>query len=84
MRVEPIGETVQVRADFRGGEITPLRVRRGTLDHVVRRVNVHWIDRERTGRVFYFSVTVDSGDTFQLRLTSSDMIWHLDSVTMDG
>jgi hypothetical protein len=84
MRVETIDEPIQVRADFRGGVITPVGFRRGAMDYRVRRVNVRWVDRERAGHVYHFSVTVDSGDTCRLRLDAGSMTWRLESVMMDG
>jgi hypothetical protein len=84
MRVERIDEPIKVRADFQGGTITPLLFRRGTQDHRVVVVNARWEDREGTQKLHFFSVTVTSGDVYQLRLESGDMLWTLESVMMDG
>jgi hypothetical protein len=32
---------------------------------------------------FYFSVTDESGDVYQLQLQSGDLVWWLDSVTLE-
>ena len=84
MRSEAIDEAVAVRADFRGGSVTPVAFRRGAREHRVTRVNARWIDRSGKHPRFYFSVTADSGDVYQLRLQSADLVWWLDSVTMEG
>lgn len=84
MRQETIDEAVTVRADFRGGVVTPLAFKRAAREHRVARVNARWTDRAGRHPQFYFSVTTDSGDVYQLRLQSGDLVWWLDSVTLEG
>ncbi len=84
MRVERFDEPIKVRADFQGGTITPLIFRRGSQDYRVTTVNARWEDRHGTQKLHFFSVTVTSGDVYQLRLESGDMIWTLESVMLDG
>lgn len=83
MIIEHLDETIRVRADFGGGCIRPIMfVRRGRVHHI-RQVNCRWIDREGNARIYYFSVTVESGDVYQIHLNSGDMTWHLDQVMME-
>ena len=84
MRHEPIDEAVAVRADFKGGVVTPLAFRRGANDQRVTRVNARWVDRAGRHPQFCFSVSVKSGDVYQLRLSAADLVWWLDSVTLEG
>ena len=84
MRHEAIDEAIAVRADFRGGEVTPLAFRRRGREHRVTRVNARWVDRSGRHPRFYFSVTADSGDLYQLQLHGADLVWWLDSVTLEG
>ena len=84
MRLEAIDEAVAVRADFRGGAVTPLAFKRGANEHRVTRVNARWIDRAGRHPRFYFSVAVESGDVYQLNLYGGDLVWWLDSVTLEG
>jgi len=84
MRQETIDEAVPVRADFRGGVVTPLGFRRGPSEHRVTRVNARWVDRAGRHPQFLFSVSVESGDVYQLRLSSADLVWWLDFVTLEG
>jgi hypothetical protein len=84
MRQEAIDEAVSVRVDFRGGEATPVAFRRGARAHRVTRVNARWTDRAGRHPLFYFSVTVESGDVYQLHLHAGDLVWWLDSVTLEG
>lgn len=84
MRQEAIDEAVPVRADFRGGVITPLVFRLRGRDHRVTGVNARWVDRSGRHPRFYFSVCVASGDVYQLQLHSGDLVWWLDSVTLEG
>jgi len=84
MRLETIDEAIPVRADFKGGAVTPLAFRRGGREHRIVRVNARWIDRSPRHPYFFFSVTVESGDIYQLQLQSGDLVWRLDSVTLEG
>ena len=84
MRLERIDEAVAVRAEFRGGVVTPLAFWRRGREHRVVRVNARWLDRAARHPQFYFSVTVDSGDVYQLQLQAADLVWRLDSVALEG
>ena len=84
MRNEPLDEAVAVRADFRGGTVTPVAFARKGREHRVVRVNARWIDRVPRHPHFYFSVTDESGDVYQLQLQSGDLVWWLDSVMVEG
>ena len=84
MRREAIDEAVAVRADLLGGTVKPVAFRRRGLEHRVARVNARWVDRSGRHPRFYFSVTVESGDVYQLQLHGADLVWWLDSVTLEG
>jgi hypothetical protein len=84
MRYEAIDEAVAVRADFRGGRVSPVAFHRGARAHRVTRVNARWVDRSGKHPRFFFSVTVESGDVYQLQLQGADLVWWLDSVTLEG
>ena len=84
MRQEAIDEAVAVHADFRGGAVTPVAFRRGAREHRITRVNARWTDRAGRHPRFYFSVVVESGDVYQLNLYGGDLVWWLDSVTLEG
>ena len=84
MRHETIDEAVAVRADFRGGVVTPMAFRRAGREQRVTRVNARWVDRSGRHPRFYFSVMVESGDVYQLQLHAADLVWWLDSVTLEG
>jgi hypothetical protein len=84
MRNEAIDEAVPVRADFRGGVVTPVAFHHGAHEQRVARVNARWVDRSGRHPRFYFSVTVESGDVYQLQLQAADLVWWLDSVTLEG
>lgn len=84
MIVERLDEKVKVRADFGGGTIKPLVfMRRGQIHRVVK-INCRWMDREGTSKIYYFSVTSDSGDVYQIHLNAGDMTWHLDQVMVES
>jgi len=83
MRVEDIDEAVTVRADFRGGEVTPRAFRRGQKTYTVTEVNARWVDREGASAVWRFSVQA-GGDTCFLALRTGEMTWRLERVMVDG
>lgn len=83
MQVEEIDEAVSVRADFRGGEITPRAFRRGPRAYAVTEVNARWVDREGSGSVWRFSVQA-GGDTYFLALRGGEMVWRLEKVMVEG
>jgi hypothetical protein len=84
MRSEALNEAVAVRADFQGGSVSPVTFERRGRQHRVARVNARWVDRAGRHPRFYFSVTDASGDVYQLQLQSGDLLWWLDSVTLEG
>ena len=84
MRQESIDEAVVVRAEFKGGVVTPLAFRRSAREHRVTRVNARWTDRAGRHPRFYFSITADGGDVYQLHLNAADLVWRLDFVTLEG
>ena len=84
MLVEHLDEKIKVRADFGGGVIKPLVfMRRGQI-HRVTKVNCRWMDREGSSKIYYFSITSDSGDVYQIHLNAGDMTWHLDLVMVES
>lgn len=84
MQSESIDEAVAVRADFSGGTVTPVAFRRRGREHRVRCVNTRWVDRAGRHPRFYFSVTDENGDIYQLQLQTNDLVWWLDTVTMEA
>ena len=70
MRVEKLDEPVRVRADFAGGQATPVIFRRGTQSHRIARVNARWEDRVGRQPLYYFACSVDSGDVYELCLNA--------------
>jgi hypothetical protein len=84
MRNEALDQAIRVRADFQGGVVTPLVFRRNGREHRVLHVNARWIDRSGRHPRFHFSVSVESGDVYQLHLQAADMVWWLESVALEG
>ena len=84
MRIELLDEVVACSADFRGGQITPLRFWRGERELDVAQVHARWLDRSHKHPQFYFSAETSTGDVFELRLDSGRMLWRLQSVLLDG
>ena len=58
--------------------------RRKTREHRVSRVNARWRDRARRLPSLHFSITDEQGDVYQLRLQTADMVWWVETVTLEG
>lgn len=84
MRLERLDEAVQVRADFQGGRVSPLWIRRKHQELRVTQVTARWEDRRGSQKVHYFSVQVPSGDVYQLEFHTGDLLWKLNAVMLDG
>jgi len=84
MHWERLDEPIKVRADFRGGEITPLLFRRGAQALRIVSVNSRWMDREGKRSMHYFSVTAESGDVYQLRFDTGDLTWRAEAIMYEG
>ena len=84
MKLERLDEAAAVYAEFQGGVVTPTVFRRGGREQRIVRVNARWIDRSGRHPHFFFSVTVESGDVYQLQLQGGDLVWRVDSVSLEG
>jgi len=82
VRTEPLDEVIKVRADFTGGEITPIAFKRKGRTCRVDKVNTRWADREGQNVIYYFSVDC-GGDTYELSLRTQDMVWRLERAVLD-
>jgi hypothetical protein len=83
MQVEKTDEPLKVRADFSSaGVISPIFLRRGERAYRVRRINGRWEDREGLYRIHYFSLTVDSGDVYQVAFRPGECCWRLTCVAV--
>lgn len=84
MRWETLAEPIKVRADFQGGEATPLVFKRGGRAIRVVRTHTRWVDREGRRALHYFSVTAETGDVYQLCFDAGDLPWRAECVMYEG
>jgi hypothetical protein len=84
MRWETLDEPIKVRADFQGGEVSPLAFRRGADRVRIVRVNTRWVDRDGRRARYYFSVSAESGDVYQLCFDLGDLTWRAECVMYEG
>lgn len=83
MQIETLDEYVKVRADFQGGNVTPLAFKRGERIYHIDKVNTCW--KEREGKTTRLCFSVQSEDaTYFLTLTLPDALWRLEKVILDG
>jgi len=84
MRLENLDEAVKVRADFQGGKVSPLLIKRSGQELRVERVTARWEDRRGAHKVHYFSILATSGDVYELEFDSGDLGWKLNAVMLEG
>ncbi|MGA1202269.1 MAG: DUF6504 family protein [Planctomycetota bacterium] len=74
---EPIGSLI---ARFEGAGIAPLSFRWRRREYTVRALNARWTDRSIQPSVHGFTVTVDSGDVFELSYQEGEGLWRLERI----
>lgn len=67
-------------ARFDGRGIEPLAFRWRRREYRVRRLNARWIDRSLSPAVHGFTVTVDTGDLYELSYQEGNPVWTLERV----
>lgn len=81
MREEPIDVPLKkVYVLFGGGKIHPVALMWGQRRYRVARVNSSWVDRSLRPIRHGFSVTVDTGEIFQLSYEEGNPVWKLDYI----
>ena len=85
MQIERLDEPIRVRADFQGGDISPLYFQRGVYRYRVTQVHTCWIDREGVFPRIHFAIDAqseaDSG-TYEMHFNSKELSWYLDRVVL--
>ena len=82
MRVEEIGERVEVLAVCSGGGIKPLRFTWSGRAYEIQTVNARWTDRGGGSYSLHYSVQVGE-ETYLLRFSGADVQWWLDKQMID-
>ena len=84
MHEEPIGEPLRkVYVLFSGGKMEPMVLLWGERRYRVDRINSSWVDRSLRPPRHGFSLTVDSGDIFQVSYEEGNPIWKLEYILTD-
>ncbi|MEE8141565.1 MAG: hypothetical protein V3T77_00550 [Planctomycetota bacterium] len=74
---EPIDE---VLARFARGRIDPLSFQWRRRRYRVTGVNARWLDRSSQPATHGFTVTVESGDVFELAYQQGNPVWRLERI----
>ena len=84
MHEESIDEPLRkVYALFADGKIQPVALLWGGRRYRVTRINSSWIDRSLRPPRHGFSLTVDSGDIFQVIYEEGNPVWKLEYILME-
>ncbi len=65
---------------FEKGAIKPISFRWSNRDYKITKNNMSWIDRKTNPVRRGFSVTVESGEVFQLCYREGDPTWRIETV----
>ena len=65
---------------FEKGEIKPISFFWSNRDYTITSNNMHWVDRKTRPIRYGFSVTVESGEVFQLSYREGEPTWYVDTV----
>jgi len=83
MQLTKLDEPIEVRADFKGGSVTPRLFRRQDGTHKVEKIHAVWRDTEGQFRLYFYSVECE-GTVYQLRWRTQDNLWFIDHVIVEG
>ena len=73
---EYVNDPIDVSVDFAGRKVRPNKVRWGTRDYMISKINLVHGAREGAKRIFYFSVS-DAANFMKLRLDTETLEWRL-------
>jgi hypothetical protein len=84
MREVSIDEPLRkVYALFEDGKIQPMAIEWGKRRMKVARVNSRWVDRSLRPPRHGFSLTMDTGEIFQVSYEEGNPVWRLEYVLTD-
>jgi hypothetical protein len=84
MHEESINEPLRkVYALFDEGKIQPLALEWGKKKLKVTRINSNWIDRSLRPHRHGFSLTMQTGEIFQVSYEEGNPVWRLEYILMD-
>jgi hypothetical protein len=73
----------KVYALFEVGKIKPIALEWGQKRWRVERVNSHWVDRSLRPHRYGFSLTMETGEIFQVTYEEGNPVWRLDCILRD-
>ena len=84
LKIEEIGDVVEVVVWFQGGKIMPLRFRWRSRTYKVKHVNGVWRSEIGRDHFHHFAVASDSADVYELAYNEHSGIWKLEKVALGG
>ena len=84
LKIEDVGDTVEVVVWFKAGRIMPLRFRWRGRTYKVRNVNADWQSEIGATRFHHYAVMSDAPDVYELSYNEHTYAWKLEKVAVDG
>ena len=84
LKIEDIGDQVEVVVWFRHGKVLPLRFRWRGRTYKVQSINGDWRSEIGSDHYRHFAVASDTPDVYELSYNEASGIWKLEKVAMNG
>jgi poly(3-hydroxybutyrate) depolymerase len=84
MRVEEIGEIIEVIALFHSGKLAPLKFRWRERVYRVNRIHGGWTTEEGAARLQHYAVAADGPDVYELSYNERGHDWKIEKVSLNG
>ena len=84
MRIEEIGEPIEVIGKFQQGRIVPMRLRWQGRVYNVERITAHWVYSEGNHKEYHFALLTNQSDVWEVRLDGRTLCWTLQRICLEG
>lgn len=75
-----IAEVIEVATVFKGGQAQPVAFRWHQNFFRIKRVNLFYKSRLGRDLLYFYSISSDKDDTFQISFNPNQLVWKLDQL----
>lgn len=84
MRIEEIGEPIDVIGKFQQGRVIPMRLRWQGRVYNVSRITGSWVYSENSHKEYHYALTTNQKDMWEIRMDGRTLCWTLQRICLDG
>lgn len=81
--IEKVGEPIDVMATFKNGKLSPRAFLWHGRRYTVSEVTSMWTDLEGQFRRYYYAVTTDAPNLYEIYFQTKDLHWTLSKIYFD-